>query len=173
MGVGDRENLLKPLKGSGPTPVRLTQSRQFHHLRGVSRVHVGAAESVTALLGLFPGLPLRFRYLILLAVALLPGASCTSCDSEGGKGAIISREAFIQAYVELRVEALGTPGEELPLERRDQILENLGLSEEDLLNFVEARGRDIQFMRRVWEEVDSIMTERRGVPEAPGSRGTP
>ena len=116
---------------------------------------------------------MRFRYLILLAVALLPGASCTPDDSEGRRGAIISREAFIQAYVELRVEALGIPGEELPLERRDQILESLGLDEDDLLDFVEARGRDIQFMRRVWEEVDSIMTERRGIPEAPGSRGTP
>jgi hypothetical protein len=116
---------------------------------------------------------LRFRYLILLAAALLFGASCTSGDSGREQGTIISREAFIQAYVELRVEALGTPGEEVPLERRDQILENLGLDEEDLLNFVEKRGRDIQFMRRVWEEVDSIMTERRGIPDAPGSRGTP
>lgn len=116
---------------------------------------------------------MRFQHLILLAVALLFGPSCTSRGSEGGQGAIISREAFIQAYVELRVEALGSPGEELPLERRDQILGNLGLDEEDLLDFVEARGRDIQFMRRVWEEVDSIMTERRGIPEAPGSKGTP
>lgn len=71
------------------------------------------------------------------------------------------------------MEALGIPGEELPVERRDEILGNLGLEEEDLLNFVEGRGRDIQFMRRVWEEVDSIMTERRGIPEAPGSRGSP
>ena len=164
---------MNPLQGSGPTPVRLTRSPQSRHLRGVSEIHAGAAVSVTALLGPIPGVSLRFRYLILLAVALLPGASCTTDDSAGGRGPIISREAFIQAYVELRVEALGTPGEELPLERRDQILENLGLDEEDLLNFVEARGRDIQFMRRVWEEVDSIMTERRGIPEAPGSRGTP
>jgi len=154
-------------------PSRLTRSPYSHHLRGVSGIDTGAAESVTASLGLFPGLSLRIRHLILLAVALLSGASCTSGDSGRGQGAIISREAFIQAYVELRVEALGTPGEEVPLERRDQILENLGLDEEDLLNFVEKRGRDIQFMRRVWEEVDSIMTERRGIPDAPGSRGTP
>lgn len=154
-------------------PSRLTRSAHSRHLRGVSGIDAGTAESVTAPLGLFPGLSLRFRYLILLAAALLFGASCTSGDSGREQGTIISREAFIQAYVELRVEALGTPGEEVPLERRDQILENLGLDEEDLLNFVEKRGRDIQFMRRVWEEVDSIMTERRGIPDAPGSRGTP
>ena len=85
---------------------------------------------------------------------------------------MISREAFIQAYVELRVGALRSPGQEMPLEERDRILANLGLADQDLLDFVEVRGRDVQFMRRVWEEVDSIITERREITKPPTPRGT-
>jgi hypothetical protein len=116
---------------------------------------------------------LRFLFLILLSGVLLTDSSCSSGDPETGPGALISRDSFIQAYVELRVAALGSPEEKLPLERRDRILGELGLAEEDLLHFVEVRGRDVQFMRRVWEEVDSIMTERRGIPVPPGLRGSP
>ena len=85
---------------------------------------------------------------------------------------MISREAFIEAYVDLRVGALRSPGEEMPLEERDRILADHGLLDQDLLDFVEIRGRDVQFMRRVWEEIDSIITEKREFSRDPGQRGT-
>jgi len=116
---------------------------------------------------------LRIRLSSLLPFAFLSFAACSSGGPAGGDTEVISRETFIQAYVELRVAALKSQDEELSLDDRDRILTDLGLEEEDLLHFVEARGRDVQFMRRVWEEVDSIMTERRGIPREPGGRGTP
>ena len=85
---------------------------------------------------------------------------------------VISRDAFIEAYVALRVGALRIPGEEIRVEARDRILENLGLVDQDLLDFVEVNGRDVQFMRGVWEEVDSIITEARNLPKGPDQRGS-
>ena len=49
----------------------------------------------------------------------------------------------------------------MDLRHRDQILEGMGLTDQDLLDFVEVRGREVQFMRRVWEEVDSILNAMR------------
>jgi hypothetical protein len=87
-----------------------------------------------------------FFYVLTLFIAC-PG--CTGGTPEGAPPELISRESFIEAYVELRMAALGSPGEQLALEERDRILEEMGLVEEDLLKFVESRGRDLQFMRRV------------------------
>ncbi len=86
----------------------------------------------------------------------------------------ISREAFISAYVELRVATLRTQEEELPLGERNRILEEHGLAEDDMLSFVEMRGQDVQFMRRLWEEIDSIIAAGRdsGAPDA-GPGGPP
>jgi len=110
---------------------------------------------------------------LFVSLALLVSFACSSEGPEVEAPGVLSREEFVRAYVELRVAALESPGEELSLETRDRVLQELGLTEEDLLSFVEANGRDVQFMRRVWEEVDSIMTEKRGLPEPPSQRGTP
>jgi hypothetical protein len=119
------------------------------------------------------GFSLRISDLILVATALVLSSSCAGEVPESATAGVISREAFIEAYVELRVEALKSDDQEIPLEARDRILGGLGLTEEDLLQFVDRRGRDVQFMRRVWEEVDSIMTSRRGLPDTPDRRGSP
>jgi hypothetical protein len=116
---------------------------------------------------------LRISDLILAATVLVLSSSCASDDPESSGADVISREAFVEAYVELRVEALKSDDQEISLEERNRILAGLGLTEEDLLQFVDRRGRDVQFMRRVWEEVDSIMTSRRGLPDTPGRRGSP
>jgi hypothetical protein len=108
-----------------------------------------------------------------LTLALLISFGCTSEGSEIEAPDVLSREDFVRAYVELRVAALKSPGEELSLETRDRVLQELGLTEEDLLRFVEVNGRDVQFMRRVWEEVDSLMTEKRGLPAPSTPVGTP
>jgi len=72
----------------------------------------------------------------------------------------ISREAFVQTYFELRVTGLRSPQIEISLEARDSILANRGLTEEDLLTFVEVWGSYPEVMRGIWEEVDSL--ERAG-----------
>jgi len=116
-----------------------------------------------------PVRPLRFLILLLSASPLL---ACSSADSEEGRKDAISSEAFITAYVELRIAALRAPGQELTLQARDRVLRRLELEEKDLLDFVDAYGKDVQFMRRVWENVDSILEDRRR-PREPGDPGDP
>lgn len=99
------------------------------------------------LLGLFP----------ILTLAL----SCTLGGPEADTADLISRDAFVQVYVQLRVAALSDPTENVPLDERDRILQEAGVTEEDLLRFVEVRGREVQFMRQLWEEVDSLIQEFR------------
>jgi hypothetical protein len=115
----------------------------------------------------------RYVQPIFLSVALFLPAGCASGGPEEGAEPVISRAEFIEAYVDLRIEALRMPGEEMTLEARDRVLEELGLTEDELIHFVEVNGRDVQFMRRVWEEVDSIITEKRGLPTPPSQRGSP
>jgi hypothetical protein len=93
----------------------------------------------------------------LCAVPLLAGCGDGDEELEG----IITREEFVQAYSELRVSALRAEGGEIALEERDRILEELSLTPEDLVDFVEAHGRDMDYMQKVWEEVDDNLETRR------------
>ncbi len=119
-----------------------------------------------------PGGTVRSSPFLFLFFFLLTGSSCTTENAGPEDSPTISREAFVEAYVQLRVETLRAPREKLPLEERDELLATLGLQDEDLLRFVEVWGRDVQFMRRVWEEVDSILQSMREMPRAPDPRGT-
>lgn len=89
-------------------------------------------------------------------------ALCLSCTSGGPEGAtedVIARQTFVDVYVQLRVAALQNPTEDLPLEERDRILQDAGVSDDDLIRFIEVRGGEVQFMRQLWEEVDSLIKE--------------
>lgn len=95
-----------------------------------------------------------------MALAL---AACGGSGSLSGEADTISRDTFIQAYLELRIEGLRSLGSEISIEARDQILEEVGVSEEELLAFVEYWGTDPLMMEGVWAEVDSLMREARQV----------
>ncbi len=95
--------------------------------------------------------------LTLFAVPLLAGCRDSSEAIEG----VITREQFVQAFSDLRVSALRSEGGEIALEERDRVLAELGLTPEDLIEFVEAHGRDLPFMQEVWEEVDHNLETRR------------
>ncbi len=95
--------------------------------------------------------------LTLCAAPLLAGCGDSSEEIEG----VITREQFVQAYSELRVSALRSEGGDIVLEERERILAESGLTPEDLIEFVEAHGRDIPFMQEVWEEVDRNLEARR------------
>lgn len=152
--------------------IRLTPSTGFRHLPGSTGTEAESVDSATTPLEPVPGPSVRRLQLILLSGAVLLPAACTSPGPEESGEPVISRSEFVEAYVDLRIEALGSRGEEINLETRDRILGELGLTEDDLIHFVEVHGRDVQFMRRVWEEVDSIITEKRGLPTPPSERGT-
>jgi hypothetical protein len=127
--------------------------------------------------GPFPGTPYflwdnkNVRIVTFLAIGslLLTTGGCTGETSGPSRGDTISREQFIEAYHELRREGLRSPSMEIGLEARDRILENLGLTEEDLLTFAEVWGSDPEVMQGLWEELDSLMRvdrmEGRGGPE--------
>jgi len=162
-----------PGQGCRPASSGLTPSFESRHLPQSSGAYGGSGESAGALLPTAQDTLLRLHHLFAVFAILLSAFGCSRGSSGGAAPATISREAFIGAYVELRVAALQTLGEELTLEDRDRILGEMDLREEHLLDFVEAKGRDVQFMRSVWEEVDSLLTSRRNLPEATGQRGTP
>jgi hypothetical protein len=119
----------------------------------------------------FDGQPVQYSTFpsLLLACVLATGCSFPT-PGEGSEDAI-PRESFIKAYVELRVAALQAPGQEVTVQLRDGVLDGMELQESDLLDFVEVHGKDVQFMRRLWEEVDSIFRDRRRPPEPEGTRG--
>ena len=78
----------------------------------------------------------------------------------------MERELFVEAYVELRTAALTSPDAELSDSARAAVLERIGVSEDDLMTFVEVRSEDLGFMRSVWDEIEQHLdyemdTERR------------
>lgn len=113
---------------------------------------------------------LLFSFLSLMPLSLL---GCSSTPEEGaGREETISRDAFMEAYMELRVVGLSVGGREMTLSIRNQVLDSLGLTPEDLLHFVEVHGTDVDYMRSLWTEVDSLLDLRRR-PEAFREGGDP
>jgi len=82
-------------------------------------------------------------------------AGCGSPTPEG----VIDREAFIDAYVELRIAALETDSSKVAATDRDAILADIGVTEDDMLAFVRAHAADLEFMRDVWNEVELRMDQ--------------
>jgi hypothetical protein len=83
----------------------------------------------------------------------------------GGSGANadgpIDQETFIASYVDLRSTALRTETGELDDALRAEVLERNGVSEEDLLAFVELHGEDVSLMQDIWDEIESRMDAAR------------
>ena len=96
-----------------------------------------------------------------LFAILLWGLGCGRSGANPEAGATISRESFVQAYYLLRLEDLRYPGIDLSIQARDSILNEVGVTEEELLAFVDAWGRDAQVMQSIWQELDSLMREDR------------
>lgn len=107
----------------------------------------------------------------LLATALAALVVLASCagDVPADGAPSLDRETFIATYVDLRTEAVRTGAAELATEARIAVLERHGVSEEDLLGFVEAHGEDVDFMRAVWDEVEARLDAARiqTAPEGP------
>jgi hypothetical protein len=91
-----------------------------------------------------------------MGAVTLSAVACTRAGVNPRADEAISREAFVQTYFELRVAGLRSPQIEISIEARDSILANRGLTEEDLLTFVDVWGSDPEVMRGIWEEVDSL-----------------
>lgn len=93
------------------------------------------------------------RHVLLAALLLMANAGCGSSTPEG----VIDRETFIEAYVELRVAALDTDTARIAASDREAVLAELGITEDDLVEFVEVHAADLEYMRDVWNEVEVRM----------------
>ncbi len=108
-----------------------------------------------------------------VAAALLLAAGC----EEGGAPETIGREVFVETYVALRVAELSERADDgISAGARERVLAENGVTEEELLAFAEVHGPDVNFMERVWEDVESRLEEIRNAPDAamePGADGAP
>ena len=69
----------------------------------------------------------------------------------------ISREVFVDTYVQLRMTALHSPDGRVGPAARDEILGDKGVTEAELMEFVDAHGLRVQFMVDVWAEIDDSL----------------
>jgi len=106
-----------------------------------------------------------------LAAAVLLAAGCAEDAPE-----TISRDAFIETYIALRVAELTEPGDDdemISAEARERVLGEQGVTEEDLFGFVEVHGGDVDFMKAVWQEVEKRMEALRNPPDTTGAADEP
>lgn len=73
----------------------------------------------------------------------------------------ISRDVFVGTYVELRTAALHSPDGRVGPEARAEILAANGVTEADLLEYVDVHGARVQFMVEVWAEIDDTLRSLR------------
>ena len=97
---------------------------------------------------------------------LLGGALLWTMFACGGEQApeaagTISRDVFVGTYVELRMAALHSPDGRVGPEAKAEILEAKGVTEADLLEYVDVHGARVQFMVEVWAEIDDSLRSLR------------
>ena len=97
-----------------------------------------------------PASRLRFVLALALAVSAAPAA----CGREAEPAGVIDREAFIATWVDLRNAARRT-GDPLPEAERTRVLQEHGVTEDQLLGFADAHGDDPRYMAEVWTEVEA------------------
>lgn len=110
-----------------------------------------------------PSLRPRRAIRTLAAIALVTVTA--ACGSDGPD--TIDRQAFIDTYVDLRVAALTSETGTVSDADRTRILQEHGVTEDDLLTFADVHGRDAVFMRDVWDEVERRLDERRPTLDDP------
>lgn len=92
--------------------------------------------------------------LLLVCLALLAGCG-RSADATG-----LDDDRFIDVMVQLRRAAERTRGEPDSFPpRRDRILGDAGVTQEQLLEYVETHGADIARMAAVWDSINRRLGE--------------
>ena len=96
--------------------------------------------------------------LIVSIVAVTLFWSCGSGATDV-TGDTAGRETFIGAYLALRSEARSSRSTELEDGVRDSILTVYDVTAQELLDFIDTHGEDVQFMRDLWIEIETRMVE--------------
>ncbi|MGD2068946.1 MAG: hypothetical protein PVI57_09770 [Gemmatimonadota bacterium] len=92
-----------------------------------------------------------------LALSALLALLLAGCGQAVDGGDVIDRETFIATYIDLRRAAFRSPTRELDTAKRARVLESHGVTEEQLLEFTDVHGRDVDFMMELWTEVEDRM----------------
>ncbi len=97
---------------------------------------------------------------MLLGATLALGGCGTGTTPDTAE--TISPHDFVSTYVDLRLAVLNT-GEttELTDSARAAILKHHGVTEDDLLDFVNVHGKDPAFMKAVWDSVEVSLSATR------------
>ena len=102
---------------------------------------------------------------IVLAAGLLTGAACGN-DGASPEVETISQELFVETYVALRTVGLRSPNQMPSEEDRQQVLSEKGVTQEDLFTFVEVHGRNVEYMRDIWNIIEVRIEELRTPPDS-------
>lgn len=108
---------------------------------------------------------LRAARSVACLTAVLLGAACGDGAASAGGAPTISREAFVEVMVDLRTSPLLDPSGLLPSGEPERILEENGVTAEQMRSFVEVHGGDVPFMAEVWTEIDARVVEARRATE--------
>jgi len=73
----------------------------------------------------------------------------------GSAGEAIDRDVFISTYVELRMAAMDADTMRVGDEQRSEILSRNGVTEHDLVAFANVHAADMEFMRDIWNDIES------------------
>lgn len=92
------------------------------------------------------------RSSLLALAALVLGTGVTGCEQPPVTA--VDRETFVRAYVEIRAAALETEDAQPTERQREEILDRYGVTAEDLVEFVEVHGEDVDFMRELWNDIE-------------------
>ena len=96
--------------------------------------------------------PTSRRLAAVIALSFAPViAGCGSGDEFEGT---ITREAFIETYVDLRMSALDSEDQRVDSVARAEILGAHGVTADDLTHFADIHGSRLEFMRDVWADVE-------------------
>ena len=102
-----------------------------------------------------PSHPRRSASSLFIGISLASLAACGGgAEVVPAVDGVIDRETFIAVYVDLRAEAVRSPELELSPEAREQILAGHAVDEESLIAFVDAYGRELEYMNELWAEVE-------------------
>lgn len=88
-------------------------------------------------------------------------------DRPSDQGLAVSRARFVDTYVDLRAEAFRAESETLTDSARATVLARHGVTEEELLDFAEAMGGDLDYMRDLWNEIELRLDSLPPVTETP------
>lgn len=96
----------------------------------------------------------RFLYTACCAAVL---TACAGAD----QATAIDRDRFVTTVVELRQAAVQTRGDPDSYDAmRAQILQANGVTEDELRQYVEMHGENVEHMAEVWNDINSRLTER-------------